>query len=185
MIVAFFLLSSFASLVAGHPRVFKAAVFDIISTDVANGCPVSIAESIIIMDECLDSFPTLSQHYEIHISHSKGNVSYSRCCFDADGCQVIELALNRVPHDIRDSVLEIITQAKSSWAQKRALLLKKGLLRSTVDELEVLSDTGRTPLVFWTNRRLFNGCRRGSRNSRCSTREGLPAAFDFIVAYPG
>jgi len=49
--------------------------------------------------------------------------------------------LNRVPHDIRDSVLEIITQAKSSWAQKRALLLKKGLLRSTVDELEVLSDT--------------------------------------------
>jgi translation initiation factor 2-alpha kinase 4 len=32
-------------------------------------------------------------------------------------------------------------QAKSSWAQKRAMLLKKGLLRSTVDELEVLSDT--------------------------------------------
>lgn len=66
-----------ASLVAGHPRVFKAAVFDIISTDVANSCPVSIAESIIIMIECLDSFPNLSQHYEIHISHSKGNAS---CC---------------------------------------------------------------------------------------------------------
>jgi len=56
--------------------------------------------------------------------------------------------LSRVPQDIRDSVLEIITQAKSSWAQKRAMLLKKGLLRSTVDELEVLSDIGVVLLVF-------------------------------------
>jgi len=62
--------------------------------------------------------------------------------FWADGCRVVELALSRVPQDIRGSVLEIITQAKSSWAQKRAMLLKKGLLRSTVDELEVLSDIG-------------------------------------------
>ena len=30
------------------------------------------------------------------------------------------------------------------------MLLKKGLLRSTVDELEVLSDTGVALLVFWT-----------------------------------
>ena len=67
--------------------------------------------------------------------------------FWTNGCQVVELALSRVPQDIRDSVLEIITQAKSSWAQKRAMLLKKGLLRSTVDELEVLSDTGVALLV--------------------------------------
>ncbi|KAI0300075.1 hypothetical protein B0F90DRAFT_1817684 [Multifurca ochricompacta] len=113
------------NLVAGHPMVYKAAAFDIISTDVANSGPVSIAESIIIMNECLDSFPNLSQHYEIHISHSK----------------VVEMALSRVPHDIRDVVVEIITQVKPSWAQKRSMLLKKGLLRSTVDELEVLSDT--------------------------------------------
>ncbi|KAI9457648.1 kinase-like domain-containing protein [Lactarius psammicola] len=112
------------NLVAGHPRVFKAAVFDIISTDIANSGPVSTAESIIIMNECLDSFPNLSQHYEIHISHSN----------------VVELALGRVPHEIRDPIIEIITQAKSSWAQKRSMLLKRGLLRSTVDELEVLKD---------------------------------------------
>jgi translation initiation factor 2-alpha kinase 4 len=68
--------------------------------------------------------------------------------FVADCYQVIELALSRVPHDIRDSVIEIIMQAKSSWAQKRAMLLKKGLLRSTVDELEILSETGMNPLVF-------------------------------------
>lgn len=66
--------------------------------------------------------------------------------------------MGRVPQDIRDSVLEIITQAKSSWAQKRAMLLKKGLLRSTVDELEVLSDTG-VDLVFWTYDILLSGCR--------------------------
>jgi len=56
--------------------------------------------------------------------------------------------MGRVPHDIRDPVVEIITQAKSSWAQKRAMLLKKGLLRSTVDELEVLSDIGNPHSFF-------------------------------------
>lgn len=79
-------------------------------------------------------------------------ISLVSAAFVADCYQVIQLALNRVPHDIRDSVIEIIIQAKSSWAQKRAMLLKKGLLRSTVDELEILSDTGVTPLVFWTYR---------------------------------
>jgi hypothetical protein len=38
------------------------------------------------------------------------------------------------------------------------MLLKKGLLRSTVDELEVLSDTG-VDLVFWTYDILLSGCR--------------------------
>jgi hypothetical protein len=79
--------------------------------------------------------------------------------FVADCCQVIELALSRVPHDIRDSIIEIIMQVKSTWAQKRAMLLKKGLLRSIVDELEILSDTGVVPLVFRTCLNLFAGCR--------------------------
>jgi hypothetical protein len=64
---------------------------------------------------------------------------------DANCGKVIDLALSRVPHDIRDSIIEIITQVKSSWSQKRAMLLKKGLLRSIVDELEVLSDAGEVP----------------------------------------
>ena len=67
----------------------------------------------------------------------------------------MELALSRVPHDIHDPIIEIITQAKSSWAQKRAMLLKKGLLRSTVDELEVLCDIGGPPFVLLGLRRLI------------------------------
>ncbi|KAI0051565.1 Serine/threonine-protein kinase [Auriscalpium vulgare] len=118
-----------ANLVTGHPRMSKAAVFDIITTDVANGTSASIAEGLIIINECLDSFPTLAQHYEIHISHST----------------IIDLALKRIPADMRSSVVETIVQTKSSWAQKRAMLLKKGLLRSTVDELEVLADTDEDP----------------------------------------
>ena len=55
---------------------------------------------------------------------------------------MVEIALNRVPADARSSVAEIILQSKSTPAQKRALLLKKGLLRTTVDELEVLSEVG-------------------------------------------
>jgi hypothetical protein len=83
----------------------------------------------------------------------------SAVVFVADDYQVIELALSRVPHDIRESVIEIIMQVKSTWAQKRAMLLKKGLLRSTVDELEILCDTGVVPLGFLTHRNLFNGRR--------------------------
>src|SRR6267154_3654869 len=74
----------------------------------------------------------------------------------ADCYQVIEMALSRIPHDIRESVIEIIMQAKSTWAQKRAMLLKKGLLRSTVDELEILCDTGVALLGFLTLCNLFN-----------------------------
>lgn len=57
-------------------------------------------------------------------------------------CVVIDIALNRIPDDIRSAVVEIITQTRSSWAQKRSALLKSGLMRTTVDELEVLNDAG-------------------------------------------
>jgi len=55
---------------------------------------------------------------------------------------VVELALSRIPEDLRASVIEIINQSKSSASQKRASLLKKGLLRSTADELEILAEIG-------------------------------------------
>jgi translation initiation factor 2-alpha kinase 4 len=53
--------------------------------------------------------------------------------------RVVEIALNR---DARSSVAEIILQSKSTPSQKRALLLKKGIPRTTVDELEILSEVG-------------------------------------------
>ena len=49
--------------------------------------------------------------------------------------------MNRVTADARSSVVEIILQSKSTFAQKRALLLKK-VPRTTVDELEILSEVG-------------------------------------------
>ncbi len=55
---------------------------------------------------------------------------------------VIELAMKRIPDTHRSTVVEIINQTKSSLSQKRALLLRKGLLRSTTDELEILSEIG-------------------------------------------
>ncbi|KAI0066910.1 Serine/threonine-protein kinase [Artomyces pyxidatus] len=113
------------NLVAGHPRVSKAATFDIITTDVANGSSASIAEAIIIVNDCLEMFPALAQMYELRISHST----------------IISLALKRIPDEVRSYVIDTVNQTKSSWAQKRALLLKKGLLRSAVDELEILVDT--------------------------------------------
>ena len=63
-------------------------------------------------------------------------------------CLVVDLALNRIPNDVRPAVIDIMNQSKSSPSQKRALLLKKGLLRSTTDELEVLAEVGKGPFAF-------------------------------------
>ncbi|KAF8186819.1 hypothetical protein BJ912DRAFT_1022739 [Pholiota molesta] len=110
--------------VSGHPQYTKAALFDIISPDLVTGPIAAGAELIAVVNDCLDNFPNLSQNYDIHISHSK----------------IIETVMNRVPVDIRQAVHDFV-HPKSSAAQRRAILLKKGLLRSTVDELEILSDT--------------------------------------------
>ena len=61
------------SLVAGHPKAIKAAMFDIISQDLQHGSSASTAEAIAVVNECLDSFANLDK-YEIHVSHTK-----SRC----------------------------------------------------------------------------------------------------------
>jgi hypothetical protein len=61
---------------------------------------------------------------------------------------VVDLALNRIPNDLRPAVIDIMNQSKSSPSQKRALLLKKGLLRSTTDELEILAEVGKKLVAF-------------------------------------
>jgi hypothetical protein len=55
---------------------------------------------------------------------------------------VIDMSMNRIAEDQRQTAIDIMGQTKSTWAQKRAMLLKKLFLRSTVDELEVLDDSG-------------------------------------------
>ncbi|KAF9231990.1 hypothetical protein BU15DRAFT_90768 [Melanogaster broomeanus] len=92
--------------VPGHPKVTKAAVLDIITPDITSGMVAAGAELIMLLSDCLHSFPNLAQSYEIHISHSR----------------ITELALSRIAEELRPS--------------KRAALLKKGLLRSTADEIE-------------------------------------------------
>ncbi|KAK0438425.1 kinase-like domain-containing protein [Armillaria borealis] len=111
--------------VAGHPRPHKAAVFDIITPDLMSGPVAAGAEILAVADNCLDTFPSLAQMYEIHVSHSN----------------IVDAVLSRLPAAHKSAIVEIINQPKSSTSQKRALFLKKGLLRSAADELEVLSDT--------------------------------------------
>ncbi len=61
----------FGSPVAGHPKISKAAVFDIISPDLKSGPIAAGGEIIAVANACLDNFPILSQNHDIHISHSK------------------------------------------------------------------------------------------------------------------
>jgi translation initiation factor 2-alpha kinase 4 len=124
--------------------VSKAAVFDIITPDLENGPIAASAEVLTLLNDCLRSFPNLADNYEVHISHSQSRID--PIIFRARGLHflsVVDLALNRIPNDLRPAVVDIINQSKSSPSQKRALLLKKGLLRSTTDELEVLTEVGK------------------------------------------
>lgn len=50
--------------------------------------------------------------------------------------------MSRLPAAQRSPVVELLNQYKSNPAHRRTHLLKKGILRSMVDELEVLSETG-------------------------------------------
>lgn len=55
---------------------------------------------------------------------------------------VVDLVISRLPSGQRSAVIDIMGQTKTLHSQKRALLLKRGLLRSTADELELLAETG-------------------------------------------
>ncbi|KZT06721.1 Serine/threonine-protein kinase [Laetiporus sulphureus 93-53] len=112
------------NIIAGHPRVAKAAVFDIISPDLLMGPSAAAAEGISIVNECLNKFANVGQYYEIHISHSR----------------IFEIALDRIPAEHREAATEVLNQTKSSQAQKRLSLLRKGIARNIVDELETLSE---------------------------------------------
>jgi len=48
--------------------------------------------------------------------------------------------MNRIPPDARSSVIETIQLPKSTPAQKRSLLTKRSLLRTTIDEIELLAE---------------------------------------------
>ena len=60
-----------ASLTGGHPVASKVAVYDIITPDLKSGPIAGAAEAIAILNNFLDMFGDLSQHYMVVISHSK------------------------------------------------------------------------------------------------------------------
>ncbi|KAH9943970.1 hypothetical protein B0H21DRAFT_747282 [Amylocystis lapponica] len=111
-------------LVGGHPKVFKAAVFDIITPDLVTGPSAASAETILIVNDCFNRFANLAQSYEIHVSHTN----------------ILDIALERISADLRATVIDILKQTKSSQSQKRSMLLRKGIPRNLVDELEVLAE---------------------------------------------
>lgn len=73
---------SMASVVPGHPRVAKAAVFDIITPDLVVGPAAATGEALSIVHDCLNNFANVGQNFEIHISHSQ---SEYLCLIDAFG----------------------------------------------------------------------------------------------------
>lgn len=80
------------SVIPGHPRVAKAAVFDIITPDLVVGPTAATGEALSIVNDCLNNFANVGQHFEIHISHSQSEhmclihvaladiIPSTRCC---------------------------------------------------------------------------------------------------------
>ncbi|KAG8989771.1 hypothetical protein FRB90_002076, partial [Tulasnella sp. 427] len=99
------------------------AVVDIIHTDNAAGA--AEAELIRIVNEGLNLFPGVNSHqYEVLVSHS----------------HIIDHLFGRITDRgrRRDAVL-VLSQAKA-FTQKRPHLLKLGLPRMLIDEMEILSE---------------------------------------------
>ena len=61
----------FHGAIPGHPKIVRAAVLDIITPDIKNGMTAAGAELILLLSDCLRSFPNLAQSYDIHISRSR------------------------------------------------------------------------------------------------------------------
>ncbi|EJD34852.1 kinase-like protein [Auricularia subglabra TFB-10046 SS5] len=115
---------TFMQMGIGHPDRLKVASFDIITPDVDQGPLAAAAEALAVANECLDTFPGLSDAYKFYISHSTLTCA----------------ALEKVPAQLRNNVCDILSQAKSSFPQKRAILLRLGLSRGVVDSLEQWSE---------------------------------------------
>ncbi|OSC98901.1 Serine/threonine-protein kinase [Trametes coccinea BRFM310] len=120
------------NVIAGHPRMSKVAVFDIITPDLITGPNAATSEAVSIASECLDNFGNLWQQYEIHLSHAR----------------ILDEVLEHVPREIRQDTVDILSQTKSSTPQKRSNLLRKGVTRMVNDWLEVLSETYESIDIF-------------------------------------
>ncbi|KAG8892983.1 hypothetical protein FRC00_011245, partial [Tulasnella sp. 408] len=99
------------------------AIVDIIHTDSAAGA--AEAELIRIVNEGLNIFPGVNTHlYEVLVSHS----------------HIIDHLFNRITDRARRrDVVLVLSQAKA-FSQKRPHLLKLGLPRMLIDEMEILSE---------------------------------------------
>lgn len=62
-------------------------------------------------------------------------------------CSVAEVVLARIDKELHSFVIETLTEPKLSAPQRRTMLLKRGLRKSAVDELEVLDGKGKEELV--------------------------------------
>lgn len=56
---------------------------------------------------------------------------------------VAEAVLGRIDKELHPFIIETLTEPKLSAPQRRTMLLKKGLRKSAVDELEVLDGKGK------------------------------------------
>lgn len=62
---------------------------------------------------------------------------------------VVEDIVDRIPPERRLDVNTILDQVRSTFPQKRALLLKQGLSRVLIDEIEILSESSESsPVIF-------------------------------------
>ncbi|KAI0696604.1 hypothetical protein BC835DRAFT_1341525 [Cytidiella melzeri] len=111
--------------VAGHPKTSKAAIFDIITQDMAYGPSASTAEAISIVNDCLNSFANLDK-YEVQLTHTKIHAA----------------VFDHISLSSWSEVQKILLQTNASSSQRRQLLLDRAISRNSADLLETLFEGG-------------------------------------------
>lgn len=109
-----------------------ASTFDIVSPERSAAAE---AEALAVVEEVLDEIPGVStENWVININHES----------------ILALILERVPSKQREAVLGVIALLSGSKTvnSARSQLLKLGLPRSTIEELEAFNIHGTSPMEF-------------------------------------
>ncbi|KZS96040.1 Serine/threonine-protein kinase [Sistotremastrum niveocremeum HHB9708] len=109
----------------GHPSYLKVAVFDIITPSLTGGLEAAVAECLCIMHEIMNKFPGLSTPFEFRLFHY----------------QILDTILARVSEAQRKEMMDVLSQEKSTFPQKRSILLHKRISRAIIDDIECLMGT--------------------------------------------
>jgi hypothetical protein len=127
-------------------------VFDIITPSLSDGVEVALAECMLLVSQVINEFPGLLElPVEFTLFHTKCNVLFSNEPF-IEFLQVTDYVLSRVDHHLHSELGDILLKGKTNFGTKRGALLRCGIPRSLIDEIEIFCSQGHFRLNWQLHR---------------------------------